>query len=411
MVALAAVAERLSTLPVLVAATELDADEVLDAADVAVAAGLLKEDGAGRLVTPHALVRHAVLGRLSTARRQDLHRRIAGALRQASGSEVSAAELAHHALAAGSLVPRDERFAAALAAGEESLHRVAYEEARGWVERSRALVEGDGSADVAALEVLDSLARRVLGDREGAEAAARRAVRIAESCGDPVLRARAAEAWVLSISGVGFAVGETADAELIAVLDDTVAALPADEVEHQVWLRSMLVSVLVETGQFERQERLADEALAIAGRTNDPGLLASATYARRLALWRRDRLAERLPVSFEAIELARRAGDVHLELTAMLVAMSDLQESGRVGEQLAMLDEFERRAATQHTPVYDVYASFMRSCRLRRHGRVRGRRAAGRRSAGGRPVVARDEHRDGPRRADVLHRVGPRAAR
>ena len=34
----------------------------------------------------------------------------------------------------------------------------------------------------------------------------------------------------------------------------------------------MLVSVLVETGQFERQERLSDEALAIAGRTNDPGV-------------------------------------------------------------------------------------------------------------------------------------------
>ena len=141
-VALAAVAGRLSTLPLLVAATELDADELLDAVDLAVAAGLLREDGAGRLVTPHALIRQAVLGRLSGARRQDLHRRVTGALGQASGSEVAAAELAHHALAAGSLVPRGERLAAALAAGEESLQRVAYEEARGWVERSRALVEG-----------------------------------------------------------------------------------------------------------------------------------------------------------------------------------------------------------------------------------------------------------------------------
>ena len=141
-VAIAAVAGRLSTLPVLVAATELDADEVLDAVDLAVAAGLLREDGAGRLVTPHALIRQAVLGRLSTARRQDLHRRVAGALRQASGSEVAAAELAHHALAAGSLVPRAERLAAALAAGEESLQRVAYEEARSWVERGRPLVGG-----------------------------------------------------------------------------------------------------------------------------------------------------------------------------------------------------------------------------------------------------------------------------
>jgi ATP/maltotriose-dependent transcriptional regulator MalT len=125
----------------------------------------------------------------------------------------------------------------------------------------------------------------------------------------------------------------------------------------------MLVSVLVETAQFERQEQLSDEALAIARRTNDPGLMASALYARRLALWRRDRLAERLPFAFDAIEHARRAGDIHLELTAMLVTMTDLMESGRVDEQLAMLDDFERRAASQHTPVYDVYASFMRSCR------------------------------------------------
>ena len=126
----------------------------------------------------------------------------------------------------------------------------------------------------------------------------------------------------------------------------------------------MLVSVLVESAQFERQEQLSDEALAIAERSGNAGLMASALYARRLALWRRDRLAERLPIAFDAIEHARRAGDVHLELTAMLVAMSDLMESGRVDEQLAMLDEFERRAATQHTPLYDVYASFLRSCRL-----------------------------------------------
>ena len=48
----------------------------------------------------------------------------------------------------------------------------------------------------------------------------------------------------------------------------------------------------------------------------------------------------------------------------MLVSMTDLLESGRVDEQLAMLDEFERRAATQRSPLYDVYADFLRSCRL-----------------------------------------------
>lgn len=363
-VSLAAVAGQLSTLPVLVSATELDADEVLDAVDLAVAAGLLREDGAGRLVTPHALIRQAVLGRLSGSRRQDLHRRIATALQQAAGSEVAAAELAHHLLAAGSLVPRETRLAAALAAGEEALERVAHEEASSWVARARTLVRGEGSSEVGALEVVDSSARRVVGDRDGAEAAARRATQIAVACGDPVLQARAVEVWVLSISGVGFDFGQSADPELIAALDSAIAAMPDTAIDHQVWLRSMLVSVLTESGQFDRQERLSAEALAIARRTKDPGLMASALYARRLALWRRDRLDERLVIALDAIEHARRSGDVHLELTTMLVTMTDLLECGRVDEQLTMLGAFEQRAASQRSPLYDVYTQFLRSCRL-----------------------------------------------
>jgi DNA-binding SARP family transcriptional activator len=363
-VAVAAVAGAASTLPVIVAATERAADDVLDAADVAIAAGLLREDGAGRLVTPHALVRQAVLERLTGPRRQDHHRRLFAALRQAAGSEVAAAELAHHALAAGNLVPPAERVAAALAAAEEALALVAYEEAVEWVERARQLVEPDQPADAAALEIADSAARRTLGDREGAEGAAQRAWELAVATGDPILQARAAESWVLSISGVGFDFAQATVPALSDVLDAAIEALPEDAVDHQVWLRSMLVSALVDTGQFARQEALSDAALTIARRTNDPGLLASALYARRLALWQRDRLDERLPLAFEAIAHARRAGDLHLELTAMLVTMIDLLESGRIDEQLAMLDEFEQRSSRLRSPLYDVYAKFLRSCRL-----------------------------------------------
>ena len=126
----------------------------------------------------------------------------------------------------------------------------------------------------------------------------------------------------------------------------------------------MLVSVLVEDGDAVRQEQLSEEALAIARHTGDPGLLASALHARRLALWRRDLLAERLPIALGAVEHARLAGDVHLELTAMLLAMTDLLESGRVDEQLAMLRAFCERSATLHSPLYDVYSDFLQSCRL-----------------------------------------------
>ena len=362
-VSLAAVAGQHATLPVLVAASERPADEVLDAVDVAVAAGLLREDGAGRLVTPHALVRYAVLDRLTGPRRMAHHRRIHAALCQAAGDEVTAVELAHHALVAGEGLPRAERFTAALAAAEEALGRVAYEEVAEWVERARPLAAGE-AGDAARLATVESAAQRALGDRERAEGAARRAWLLAQSTGDPILQARAAESWVLAISGVGFDFGQRAVPELTAALEAAIAALPDDAVEHQVWLRSMLVAALVDTGEFVRQETASVEALAIAEESRDAALMASALYARRLALWRRDRLRQRLPIGFEAIAHARRAGDLHLELTAMLVTMIDLLESGRIDEQLAMLDEFEQRAARLRSPLYDVYAQFLRSCRL-----------------------------------------------
>jgi DNA-binding SARP family transcriptional activator/tetratricopeptide (TPR) repeat protein len=362
LLALAAVAGPLSTLPVLVAASDLDADDVLDGADLAVAAGLLREDGAGRLVTPHALVRHAVMGRLTGARRQDLHRRIGAALRTSAGTEVSPAEVAHHLFAAGDLVDLTERLAAGVAAGEEAMARTSYEDAAAWAERSRPLAARLGPAEAAPVDLLESAARRQLGDRDAAEAAARRAANLAGT--DALLLAHAAEAWVLSISGVGFSFGEGADRDLVRVLTTAIALLPDDVVDHQVWLRSMLVSVLVESGDVARQQQLSEEALAIARTTDEPGLLASALHARRMAMWRRDLLDERLPIALDAIDHARAAGDVHLELTAMLVAMSDLMESGRVDEQVTMLREFRDRAATLHSPLYDVYSNFLDSCRL-----------------------------------------------
>jgi DNA-binding SARP family transcriptional activator len=362
LLALSAVAGPLSTLPVLVAASDLDADEVLDAADVVVAAGLLREDGGGRLVTPHALVRHAVLGRLSGPRRNDLHRRVGTALRTAAGAEVSPAEVAHHLFAAGDLVSPSERLLAGVAAGDEAMARTSYEDAAAWAERARELAARVPPAEAALVELLDSAAQRQLGERVRSEQAARHAAELAGT--DPLLLARAAEKWVMSISGVGFSFGEGADPELVRVLTTAIALLPDDAVDHQVWLRSMLVSVLVETDEIERKEQLSADALAIARQAGDPGLIASALHARRLALWRRDLLEERLPIALDAIEHARAAGDLHLELTAMLLAMQDLLESGRVDAQLAMLRAFRERSSTMHSPLYDVYSDFLESCRM-----------------------------------------------
>ena len=122
----------------------------------------------------------------------------------------------------------------------------------------------------------------------------------------------------------------------------------------------MLASVLVPDPDPTRRVQLADEAMAIAAVGNESELVASALLARRLAWWQLDRLDERTAAVLDAVRHAHDAGNVHLELTAMLFAMSDLLEQGRMAEHLAMLDEFIgacRRAARRAVPgVRDVPA-------------------------------------------------------
>ncbi len=359
---LAVVAGNAATLPVLVEASGLDGDSLLDATDTAVAAGLLVEDGAGRLSVPHALVGQAIRARLGRTRRLDLHRRVAEAIDATSDRGSSPALLAHHLLEAGSLVDRDTRIAAGLAAGRASVEVGAHEDAASWVARVAALVTDQvGPVERAELALLRGDVERAQGDRAGAVAAVREAAMWAGRTGDPMLLARAAEGWMTSLSGVGFDIGRPADPELVGLLERAISELPADQRRYQVRMRSMLTSVLLADPDSARRMRLADEAMAIAETGGEPELLASAMLARRIAWWQLDRLDERTDIVLAAIGHAHRSGNVQLELTAMLFAMSDLLEQGRLAEHEEMLDEFERRAGELHLRLFEVYAMFQRA--------------------------------------------------
>ena len=164
---------------------------------------------------------------------------------------------------------------------------------------------------------------------------------------------------MMSLSGVGFDIGQPADRELVDLMERAIATLPEEEKRYRVRIRSMLTSVLVATTDSSRREELAAEALAIAEADGDAELIASAQLARRLALWRRDALEERTAAVLVAVTEARRSGNIHLELTASMFAMSDLLELGRADEHRALLAEFRARAAALHIPTYEVYAHFI----------------------------------------------------
>lgn len=367
---LAAVAGQAATLPVLVAASGLDGERVIDATDHAVAAGLLVEDGAGRLGMPHALIGQAVRERLGRTRKLDLHRRLGEALEQDNEPNASPSRRAHHLMEAGALIERRRRVSAGLAAGRHSVHIGAFEDATSWAARVRELITDQiDLRDRLDLALLESDTARAVGDRPRAIDAARAAADLARRSGEPFLLARAAESWMMSLSGVGFDIGRPVERELVSLMELSIATLPPEELRYGVRLRSMLTSVLVPSTDATRREELAAEALAIAASGDDPELVASAHLARRLALAEVHQLHERSEAGFVAVREAERTANPQLELTAMLFTLTDLMELGRVDEHLEMLARFRSRAADLHLTLFEVYGAFMQAARLLSTGR------------------------------------------
>lgn len=129
----ASVMGRTSNLETLCAVTGRDPDSVLAALQACVHQQLLEEDERvlGGFRFRHALTREAVYEDMVTPRRQQLHRRVAGALRAIPGAP--AVDLANHLLLAGSY---DEAVEMCSTAAESALMARAYRDAADLFERA-----------------------------------------------------------------------------------------------------------------------------------------------------------------------------------------------------------------------------------------------------------------------------------
>ena len=137
---------------------------VLDAIDEALRAGLLRELPDGRqLAFVHALVREALIGRLSSARRAHAHRCVAVVLaeRAQRAPERWLAALAHHALA-GASDDAEPALAYALDAARHAVERLAWEDAIDLLARAEALASGAAAPPERRAEVLVALGEALL---------------------------------------------------------------------------------------------------------------------------------------------------------------------------------------------------------------------------------------------------------
>ena len=172
------------------------------------------------------------------------------------------------------------------------------------------------------------------GEPEAARAAFTPARALALRGADDALLGEAA----LGFAGLGIAIVDL-DTEAIARLEEALERVEDRPLRSRVQAR--LAVELYYAPDRTRSDLHSEDAVATARESGDASALASALSARHVALWRPDRVEERLAVADEMIAAARESGDRHAELQAHNWRVADLFE---LGEMAAWREETARHA-------------------------------------------------------------------
>ena len=279
----------------------------------------------------HALVREAVLHELNVLRRQRLHRRAADAL-SGLGEDRYLDEIATHLFEAA-----DTRRAATMLvrAGRRALDRLAYEDAAERFARALDALElADAERDAGPVLLARGDALLRAGEPAAARESFTEAAQLARRANDAGLLGEAA----LGFAGLGIAIVGL-DAETIARLEEALES--ATDAVLRSRLQARLAVELYYAPDRTRSEALSAEAVATARSAGNGRALASALNARHVALWRPDRVEERLATAADMIAAARATGERHAELQARNWRVTDLFE---LGDMPAFRDEVARHA-------------------------------------------------------------------
>lgn len=370
LLAAAAVTGREFDLAVAAEVAELDADDdaTLDLVDAAVSARLLVEGSRiGRYRFTHALVQDALRSGLSGRRRARMHDRIARVLaswpRSARAEDL--AELAFHALEGADVGDAAAALGHALEAAAASLAALSFEQAASLCALGLAVMDRTGAGDDGCRFVLQhdlGVARRRLGDVEGAREALADALATARVLDDAERFATAAlafggGAWWGWWSDVGFA-----DAEAVAAFEEALDRLgPSPSPLRAEVLGRLAVELHFDDASAARRDDLSAEALTMARRLADRRALVHALAARHVAVWRAGNGGERRVLADELVATARAARMVEPEAFGHHFLMLAALERGDAAAAQAQLEEGERLVRSLPLPHLTAQIAWSRS--------------------------------------------------
>ncbi|HEX5560046.1 MAG TPA: LuxR C-terminal-related transcriptional regulator, partial [Nocardioidaceae bacterium] len=356
----ASVAGRRVSEALLRAVTDLSPEQVDDALREAVAHHALVPVDSGFFVFRHALLAEAVYNDLLPGERVRLHAAYAKAL--ADGTLGSAAELAHHALAAHDL---PASLSASLAAADEAARRLAPSETLRHLEAAlqlwQAVPDAETRSGATQVEVLlraTGAATRA-GALERSIALAREAVKLARAAGDVLQEATARQvlaqvllgaeqpgAWEESACAVRLLTGEPGSGDQDALVPPSLPK-PATETEEKP-VRELVLAAAVHartslnSDRDEEAEAWAEWALEQARCMGDGVVEADALTT--LAVVRSEEPQRARELLERAQARAAQTGELGVELRSTYNLAGTLYYSGDVAGALAQTERGRRRA-------------------------------------------------------------------
>ena len=367
-------------LPIIERVVDMPEDDLLDALDAAVRAGMLNEDTSrpGRYSFAHSLLRKTLEEELTATRRARFHRRIGEAIEARYRDKLDPwfVELARHFGAAG---PEevDRAVSYLLRAAEQAEARLAYDEV---VDLSRAALRARERD-----EPVDETERaRLLRQLAGALWLAGRWEEARDTYALSADAARTGQAVTqfakaaLGHAGSAWERFGAEDSASVRLLEEALRMLPPDDSPLRARVLARLGEAIYYSGDSEeRLSELVSEAVDMARRVDDLEALADALSAAQYAHWRPGQQDRRLEVAYELVAVAERLGDLHFLAEAYAWRAIVLLELCRRDEADGDLDRHARLAYSLQQPELLMHSAALRSMRSLLTGRwAEGERAA-----------------------------------
>ena len=312
--------------PTLAAVLDASIDDVHGLVDEAVAAGFLDDLPASCRVFSFSkdVVRQALYQELRPHRRDQLHRRVLDVL--LAQDEPDPAAVARHLSMVAGPEDLDRTVEFARAAADQATAQMAFENAAQHYDRALRVL--DRYPEVAGPRIELLIAAGQAHNKAGALGAGRdhllRAATEARRRGRPDLMAEAGLAW-----GGVLPASPPPDPEAVELLQAVVERFPDDCAERaQALVRQ--AEWLHRDATYDERRVLVEEAVAIAERLDDPGVLGRVWSSAMSAMYGPDQYRVAPAVADRIIGLARQADDDELAFEGWKLLLRGLFASGRM---------------------------------------------------------------------------------